>query len=55
MTSTRMALATVLALVFTPLATQDVHKGSAAFHAGDFVTALQEGTPLANQGNLKLT
>jgi len=50
-TPSRLALATVLALAFTPLAAQDFQKGLAAAQAGDFATALQEWTPLADQGN----
>ena len=47
-----MALATVLALAFTPLAAQDfVDKGLKAARAGDFATALREWTPLAEQGH----
>ena len=30
---------------------QDFQKGFAAYQAGDFATALQEWTPLAEQGN----
>ena len=50
MTCTRLALATVLALAFTPLAAQDFQKGLVAYQAGDFATALQEWTPLAKAG-----
>ena len=51
MTSTKLALATILSLAFTPLAAQDYDKGLAAFSAGDYSAALQEWTPLAEQGN----
>ena len=44
-------LATVLSLAFTPLAAQDFSKGSDAFDAGDYATALQEWTPLAEAGD----
>ena len=50
-TPSRLALATVLALAFTPLAAQDFQKGLAAAQAGDFATALQEWTPLAEAGD----
>ena len=50
-TPSRLALATVLALAFTPLAAQDFQKGHAAAQAGDFATALQEWTPLAEAGD----
>ena len=50
-TPSRLALATVLALAFTPLAAQDLQKGLAAAQAGDFATALQEWTPLAEAGD----
>ncbi|MDA9250071.1 SEL1-like repeat protein, partial [bacterium] len=46
-----VAIATVLFLAFTPLAAQDFSKGLAAAQAGDYATALQEWTPLANQGD----
>lgn len=51
MTCTRLALATVLALAFTPLAAQDFQKGLTAAKAGDFATALQEWRPLAETGD----
>ena len=35
----------------SPVAAQDFQKGFAAYQAGDFATALQEWTPLAEQGN----
>ena len=50
---TRLALATVLFLVFTPLAAQNFNKGVAAYLDGDFTTALQEWMPLAEQGSAK--
>ena len=34
-----------------PVAAQDLEKGQAAFRAGDFATALQEWTPLAEAGD----
>ena len=46
-----LAFATMLSLAFTPLAAQDFQKGYAAAQAGDFATALQEWTPLAEQGD----
>jgi TPR repeat protein len=49
-TPTRLALATVLSLAFTPVAAQDFQKAYDAFLAGDYATALQEWTPLADQG-----
>ena len=48
---TRLALATLLSLVFTPLTAQDFNKGLAAYQASDYATAFQEWTPLAEQGN----
>ena len=45
-----VVLATVLSLAFTPLAAQDFQKGVAAYQAGDYATALQEWTPLAEAG-----
>ena len=45
---------TSAAIVFTLSATayaQDFQRGLTAFNAGDFVTALQEWRPLAEQGN----
>ena len=50
MTRIKLVLATVLSLAFTPLAAQDFQKGYDAYQAGDFATALQEWTPLADQG-----
>ena len=47
------AIATVLSLAFTPLAAQDFSKGLAAAQAGDFATALQEWTPLAEAGGAR--
>ena len=44
----------VLAFLMTlssPVAAQDYNKGVAAFQAGDFATALQEWTPLAEAGD----
>ena len=51
MTRITAILATVLSLAFTPLAAQDYQKGLAAAQAGDFATALQEWTPLAEAGD----
>ena len=51
---TRLALATVLSLAFTPVAAQDALKGFTAYSTGDFATALQEWTPLADQGEAEL-
>ena len=34
-----------------PVAAQDFQKGLAAYQAGDYATALQEWTPLAEAGN----
>ena len=48
-----IAIATVLSLAFTPLAAQDFSKGLAAAQAGDFATALQEWTPLAEAGGAR--
>ena len=45
-----LAFATMLSLAFTPLAAQDFQKGYAAAQAGDYATAIQEWTPLAEQG-----
>ena len=39
MTRITLALATLLSLVFTPLAAQDWQKGVAAYNAGDYATA----------------
>lgn len=50
MNRTKLVLATVLSLAFTPLTAQDYDKGLAAYNAGDYATALQEWTPLAEQG-----
>ena len=50
MTRYRLALATVLALPFTPVAAQDYQKGYLAYQAGDYATTIQEWTPLAEQG-----
>ena len=36
----------------SPVAAQDFDKGLAAAQAGDYATALQEWTPLAEQGNV---
>ncbi len=35
----------------SPVAAQDLQKGFSAYQAGDYATALQEWTPLAEQGN----
>ena len=51
MTRITAILATVLALAFTPLAAQDLQKGAAAYTAGDYSTAIQELTPLAEAGD----
>ena len=51
MTRITFAIATVLSLAFTPLAAQDFQKGYDAAQAGDFATALQEWTPLAEAGD----
>ena len=43
----------ILAFLMTlssPVAAQDLQKGLTAYQAGDFATALQEWTPLADQG-----
>ena len=53
MTRITVILATVLSLAFTPVAAQDLQKGFSAYHAGDFATALQEWTPLAEAGDAK--
>ena len=42
-------LAFLMAL-FSPVAAQDFQKGLAAYKAGDYATALQEWTPLAEAG-----
>ena len=44
-------LAAVLSLTFTPLAAQDYQKGWDAHNAGDYATAIQEWTPLAEAGD----
>ena len=44
----------ILAFLMTlssPVAAQDFQKGSAAYQAGNFATALQEWKPLAEAGN----
>jgi TPR repeat protein len=46
-------LATILSLAFTPLAAQDFSKGYDAYQAGDYATALQEWTPLAEAGDAR--
>ena len=47
-----LALATMLSfMAFTPMAAQDFEKGLDALNAGDYVTALQEFRPLAEQGD----
>jgi len=51
MRRTVIAFATILSLAFTPLAAQDFGKGFEAYEAGDFATALQEWTLLADQGD----
>ena len=35
----------------SPVAAQDLQKGNAAYQAGDYVTAIQEWTPLAEAGD----
>jgi TPR repeat protein len=46
-------LAAVLSfMAFTPLVAQDLQKGGDAYNAGDYATALQEWTPLAEAGNV---
>ena len=47
----KLALAVILSLAFTPLAAQDHQKGFAAYADGDYATALQEWTPLAEAGD----
>jgi TPR repeat protein len=37
-------------LAFTPVAAQDFSKGLTAYQAGDYATAIQEWTPLAEAG-----
>ena len=44
-------IATALSLAFTSVAAQDFQKGYAAYQAGDYATAIQEWTPLAEAGN----
>ena len=44
-------IALVLAFNAGSTLAQDFQKGVAAYHAGDYVTALQEWRPLAEQGN----
>ena len=44
-------IATALSLAFTSVAAQDFSKGYAAYQAGDYATAIQEWTPLAEAGN----
>ena len=44
-------IATALSLAFTSLAAQDFSKGYDAAQAGDYATAIQEWTPLAEAGN----
>ena len=39
-----------LIMLSSPVAAQDFQKGVAAYNAGDYATALQEWTPLAEQG-----
>ena len=39
-----------LVTLSSPVAAQDFQKGMVAFNAGDYVTALQEWTPLAEAG-----
>ena len=46
-----LTVATVLSLAFTTLTAQDYNKGLTAYKAGDYVSALQEWKPLAEQGN----
>ena len=44
----------ILAFLMTlssPVAAQDLQKGNAAYQAGDYVTAIQEWTPLAEAGD----
>ena len=50
MTRITFAIAAVLSLAFTPLAAQDFQKGWDAYNTSDYATALQEWTPLADQG-----
>jgi TPR repeat protein len=53
MTRITTVLVTVLSLAFTPLAAQDLQKGYDAYRAGDYATALQEWTPLAEAGDVQ--
>ena len=46
-------IATALSLAFTPVAAQDLQKGYAAYQAGDYATAIQEWTPLAEAGHAR--
>jgi hypothetical protein len=51
---TRLLILPVLLLtlvVGTPAFSADFQKGFAAFHSGDYATALREWTPLAEQGD----
>ena len=51
MTRITVILAAVLSfMAFTSVAAQDFQKGYAAYQAGDYATAIQEWTPLADQG-----
>ena len=50
-TPIKLVLAMILSLTFTPVAAQDFQKGFAAYQAGDYATALQEWTPLAEAGD----
>ena len=50
-------LTVILAFLMTlssPVVAQDFQKGLAAANAGDYATALQEWTPLAEAGNVML-
>ena len=40
-----------LMMLCSPVAAQDLQKGNAAYQAGDYVTAIQEWTPLAEAGD----
>jgi TPR repeat protein len=40
-------------MIAAPIAAQDYDKGAAAYSAGDYVTALREWRPLAEQGYTK--
>ena len=48
----KLTLAVILSLAFTPVAAQDFEIGKAAYYAGDYATALQEWTPLAEAGDV---